>query len=103
MMPNSFRPTPGWRSASLRNERSASPESPDYSKERSFCWFQLPKVRAFYPEYKDLTDDQLSEGLYAKADMPLTPIRPWALVRETAVIASGVPLSVLLVGWAMSC
>jgi hypothetical protein len=81
--------------------------SSDYSKEGDGrCWYEMPKFRAQYSEYKDLTDDQLSDGLYKKAGIALTPIRPWKKVMQAAGIAVGVPLAVLILGgsmiWALS-
>jgi hypothetical protein len=65
------------------------------------CWYQVPKLRALFPEYKDLTDDQLSDRLYQKAGIQTTPIAPWTLVIRTVSIAIGVPLIVLAVGSAL--
>jgi hypothetical protein len=65
------------------------------------CWYQVPKLRALFPEYKDLTDDQLSDRLYQKAGMQTTPVSPWSLVTRAASIAIGVPLIVLAVGSAL--
>jgi hypothetical protein len=65
------------------------------------CWYQVPKLRALFPEYKDLADDQLSDRLYQKAGIQTTPVSPWSLVTRAASIAIGVPLIVLAVGSAL--
>ena len=76
--------------------------SSDYSKDKDGrCWYEMPKFRAQYTEYRDLNDDQLSERLYRKAGIPLTPSRPWTKVMQTAGIAVGVPMAVLMFGWSL--
>jgi len=65
------------------------------------CWYQVPKLRTLFPEYKDLTDDQLSDRLYQKAGIQTTPVSPWALVMRAVSIAIGIPLIVLAVGSAL--
>lgn len=66
----------------------------------ALCWYDMPKFRANYPEYKDLDDDHLSDALYQKAGIPVThaPIRPWTRVGHAIGIALGVPLGVLFLG-----
>jgi hypothetical protein len=74
----------------------------DYSKAKDgLCWYEMPKFRTQYTEYKDLKDDQLSDRLYEKAGIPLTPIRPWTKVMQAAGIALGVPVAVLILGWSL--
>ena len=65
------------------------------------CWYPLPKFRVLYPEYKDLTDDQISDRLYEKAGMPIDHGAPWTLLLKTLGIAIGVPLIVLAIGSAL--
>jgi hypothetical protein len=102
------------RKASTKNQRGftlmvpvdcskARGELPsDYSKEKDgLCWYEMPKLRTLYTEYKDLNDAQLSDRLYAKAGIPLTPSRPWTKVMEATEIALGVPAAVLILGWAL--
>jgi hypothetical protein len=78
----------------------------DYSNFEGQCWYEIPKFRKLYPEYKDVDDNRLSEFLYEKAGIPLTPIRPWRKLMETVGFIVGVPLVVLLLGrslmWAAS-
>jgi hypothetical protein len=78
----------------------------DYSSNDGLCWYTTAMFRRLYPEYKDLTDHDLSEKVYAKAGRPLTHPRPWAKVAEAAGIAFGVPMGVLAFGcslsWALS-
>jgi hypothetical protein len=72
----------------------------DYRRDGSLCWYSLPTFRKLYPEYGDLPEKDLSEKLYAKAGIPLTPIRPWPLLWEKAGFSIGPPVGVLIVGWA---
>ena len=66
------------------------------------CWYQIPKFRALFPEYKDLTDDQLSDRLYQKAGIQKTPrTSPWTLIMRAVSLAIGVPLIVLAAGSAL--
>jgi hypothetical protein len=67
---------------------------------RRLCWYALPIFSKLYPEYKDLNEKDLLEKLYAKAGIPLTPIRPWPLVGEKAGLAIWPPIAVLIIGWA---
>ncbi len=77
-------------------------ESSDYSKEKDgLCWYEMPKFRAQYTEYKDLKDDQLSDRLYEKAGLPLTPARPWTKMLQATGVAVGIPAAVLILGWSL--
>jgi hypothetical protein len=62
------------------------------------CWHQIPKFRALFPEYKDLTDDQLSDRLPKGGHANDAASVPMALVIRAASIAIGVPLIVLAIG-----
>lgn len=71
---------------------------------RDRCWYEFPKFRVLYPEYKDLTDDELSDRLYKKAGIPTTarkPATPWTSVLKALGIVIGVPLIVLALGSAL--
>jgi hypothetical protein len=81
-------------------------EGADYIKNldpyaSSACWYEMPKFRKLFPEYADLTNDQLSEKLYPKVGLPLTkwddpsPIRTILIVIGIAI---GVPALVLALG-----
>lgn len=51
------------------------------SREDNHCWYELPKFRALFPEYKDIGDKELSGMLYAKAfDRPVPEFSPWKLL-----------------------
>src|SRR5947207_320692 len=54
----------------------------EYRRDGSLCWYALPAFRKLYPEYNDLKEQDLSEKLYARAGIPLTPIRPWPMFLE---------------------
>ncbi len=73
----------------------------DDPSKTSKCWYQVPKLRVLFPEYKDLTDEQLSDRLYQKAGIQITPASPRSLVARAVSIAIGVPLIVLAVGSAL--
>ena len=72
----------------------------EFRREGELCWYSLPVFRTLYPEYKDLKEGDLSEKIYAKAGIPLTPIRPGAVVMEKAALTLGPPIAVLIIGWA---
>lgn len=70
------------------------------------CWYELPRFRELFPEYRDLSENDLVEKTYAKAGVKRTPSlgwppRPWEALLEAAAFALGVPLSVLLAGAAL--
>ena len=75
--------------------------SSDYTNAIGHCWYEVPKFRTLYPEYKDLNDDRLSELLYANAGIPLLSIRPWTKVMQAAGLAIGLPIATLLLGWSL--
>lgn len=70
------------------------------------CWYKLPDVRRLYPEYRDLSETALSDKLYSKVGIVLSPARPWRALGIALAIALAVPLFVLIVGaalgWALS-
>ena len=78
----------------------------EFRREGSLCWYSMPGFRKLYPEYKDLNDNELSDKLYARAGVPLTPIRPWTLLAEKVGLAVLPPVAILLLGgsliWALS-
>jgi hypothetical protein len=70
------------------------------------CWYQIDALRWLYPEYKDLSDDDVSDRLYKKAGIVTNPARPWATLGWAALVAVGIPAVILLLGaalaWALS-
>jgi hypothetical protein len=71
------------------------------------CWYAIPKFRLLYPEYKDLSDRELSRKLYADHGIPIRDLpNPWMTLGMWAAIAFGIPLVVLVLGaslvWAFS-
>jgi hypothetical protein len=84
------------------------PEGPwtAYTPRANQCWYQIGALRRLYPEYKDLSEDAISDRLYKKAGIELDPARPWAMLGWAVLIALGIPASVLLLGaalgWALS-
>ena len=69
------------------------------------CWYAISKFRPLYPEYNNLSDEELSRKLYDYAD-PWFRHVPWATLETWAGIAFGIPLAVLVLGaslvWALS-
>jgi hypothetical protein len=71
------------------------------------CWYEIPKFRPLYPEYKDVSDKELLRKLYADHGVPIRdPANPWKTLGAWASIAFGIPLAVLVLGaslvWAFS-
>ncbi|MGO8468353.1 hypothetical protein AB9F45_27720 [Rhizobium leguminosarum] len=73
------------------------------------CWYEMPKFRALYPEYKDLSDDALSDKLYTKMSLPFKhepEPRPWEYLGNISAFAFGIPMLCLAIGsafvWAFS-
>ena len=67
------------------------------------CWYEMPKFRLLYPEYKDLSDKELSSKLYTKMGIPTHDLpNPWMTMLRYAAIAFGVPLIVLILGAALA-
>lgn len=73
----------------------------EFRPEGSLCWYFMPEFRKRYPEYKDLNDNELPAKLYARAGVPLTPIRPWTLLAEKVGLAVLPPVAILLLGWSL--
>jgi hypothetical protein len=74
----------------------------DYTRnEDGLCWYEFSKFRLLYPEYKDVSDKELSKRLYAKAGKPLIGLHPWVKLAKTVTIAIGVPLAFLALGWSL--
>jgi hypothetical protein len=88
-------------SADLRGRKGEDYEFLNGYGGKNTCWYKVEKFRGLYPEYKDLTDDQVLDRTYEKLGIPLTHPSPWTLVLKTLSIAVGVPLIVLAVGSAI--
>jgi hypothetical protein len=80
-----------------------------YAKPNPFdnCWYEMSKFRPLYPEYKDVSDKELSRKLYAEHGVPIRELpNPWETLGVWAAIAFGIPLVVLALGssllWALS-
>lgn len=74
----------------------------DYThNDDGLCWYEFSKFRLLYPEYKDVSDQELSKKVYAKAGKPLVEFHPWIKVAKTAGIAIIVPLAFLVLGYAL--
>ena len=66
-----------------------------------YCWYSVGKFRALYPEYKDLSEDQLYTRLYEKAGKTIRFFAPWTLLLKVVSIGIGAPLIVLALGSAI--
>ena len=73
----------------------------DFSVSEGLCWYTIGDVKRLFPEYKDMTDQELSERLYAKAGRPMTRPHPWRRIMLASGIAFGVPLVVLTLGMSL--
>ena len=74
---------------------------------KTLCWYQEPKFRALYPEYKDMSNPDLSTRLYKAAGIDTTPRQnPWLGLVFLVAWGLAIPLIVLLIGagigWALS-
>lgn len=68
----------------------------------SGCWYTMSKFRTFYPEYNDLNDIELSDNVYAKfsgSQNRFQRATPWPTLFRLAIVAIGIPLFVLAVGF----
>jgi hypothetical protein len=79
----------------------------DYTRrDDGLCWYDMVKFRPLYPEYKNLSDKELSKRLYDKAGQPLTEFHPWIKLGKVVAFALAVPLFVLGIGsslfWALA-
>ena len=75
-----------------------------YAKPNFFdnCWYKMSKFRPLYPEYKDVSDKELSRKLYADHGVPVRDLpNPWVTLGTWASIAVGIPLVVLILGSAL--
>lgn len=73
----------------------------DYSLKDGLCWYTTENFRRLYPEYQNLSNRALSDRIYTKADIPLRKAHPWEMVFNTAEFAFGVPLAILVLGFAL--
>jgi hypothetical protein len=65
----------------------------------AFCERLRQKLPWPLPEYKDMSDGELSRKLYAEHGVPIRELpNPWATLGMWAVIALGFPLVVLILG-----
>ena len=84
--------------ADCANVRGVAGTDYDNTRSDGLCWYLTGDFRRLYPEYKNLSDKDLSEKLYAKAGQPLETPHPWSMVMKTAAVAFGVPLAILAFG-----
>ena len=71
------------------------------------CWYAMSKFRRLYPEYNDLSDNELTRKLYTARGVEFHDLpKPWVTLGTWAGIAFSIPLVVLVLGaslvWAFS-
>ncbi len=74
-----------------------------YAKPNEYdkCWYAMSKFRPLYPEFKNLSDKELSSKLYADYGIPIRDLtNPWVTMMWTSAVAFTVPLIVLILGLA---
>jgi hypothetical protein len=74
----------------------------DYSKEGQ-CMYKIGDFRRLYPEYNNLSDNDLANQLYERAGRPLNAEpEPWHFVAWAVAIGIAFPLITLIFGWAVA-
>jgi hypothetical protein len=69
---------------------------------KATCWYDVRKFRVLFPEYKDLSEKELSDKLYPAAGVELTPSpNPWPLLGKALLIAIVGPVLLLVTGLVM--
>jgi hypothetical protein len=76
-------------------------EGTDYEQRDGHCWYNLTKFRAAFPEYKDVSDDVLTNDPYKKIGVFPVDHSGFKELRQDELIAVGCPLLVLVMGWAL--
>jgi hypothetical protein len=94
---------PSWESLEpVDCSKTRGIEGTDFERREGKCWYGVAKLQALYPEYKDLTEDDLSKRLYAAAGTPLKAIPPaYEKALPMLGVGAGVPVGVLVLGWAL--
>ena len=84
-------------------EKARGKKDQDYHTESvgPGCWYEMPKFRALYPEYKDMSNKDLSDRMYdavpgSRGDY--VPPKPWTWLFEYLAVALGIPVLVYLLG-----
>lgn len=67
-------------------------------KTPTICWYPLPKFRKLYPEYNNLSDEDLDKAMYQKVGSPLKDFKPWTIFFSKIAIALGIPLLIFAFG-----
>lgn len=84
-----------------RLDEDATEQTP-YTK----CWYGLSRFRNIYPEYKDVSDEDLVKKTYTATGVLYAPPQPWIILSQWIGFAVGIPLIVLAIGaafvWAFS-
>ena len=65
------------------------------------CWYDLPKFRSFYPEYRGTPDGALAPAMIKRVGWRGGPRRPWIPILKLGAVAIALPLMILLWGWAL--
>jgi len=71
----------------------------DFDRRDGHCWYTLPKLRASFTEYRDLSDYEIAKRLYVKAGVGWEDHTGRKKALETAEWGLGVPLAVFALIW----
>lgn len=64
-------------------------------------WYEMPQFRELYPEHRALSDDALTEKIYADQGMTITHHHPWQTLAEAVFGAVVGPVVAFIVGWSL--
>jgi len=70
----------------------------DNGQDKEHCFYTIPKFRPLYPEYKDLSDEELVERTYDKIGVKTDHFVPWEKLFHVLRFAFGIPLIILALG-----
>lgn len=76
--------------------------SKDYTNnlEGGHCWYKISEFRKLFPEYKNLSDTQLSETLYKSIKRESEPNNHlfWNAAHNVLIYGFGIPILLLVLG-----
>ncbi len=72
----------------------------DFTQERGYCWYLMPAYRKFYPEYGNLSDEKISDALYASKKAKSTPDSSllWHALYNILIYGFGISILLLAMG-----
>jgi hypothetical protein len=74
-----------------------------YGKPKSSdtCWYQRGRFHKWFPEYADLRERDLTDGLFSKLGLRSPQGHPWKALFHAALVAAIPPILLLILGSAM--